>query len=59
MPSKYETVCILDGFLQIGFIFHIHIKNTATLYAFGMIMIAAEMVKSVSTTGELPFSYFA
>ena len=41
MPSKYETVCILDGFLQIGFIFHIHIKNTATLYTFCMIMIAA------------------
>ena len=31
MSRKQETVCILDRFLQIFFIFHVHIKNTSAL----------------------------
>ena len=59
VPGKYEPMGILDEFLNTCYIFHVHIKNTAALYASYVIMIAAKMVETVGPAGNLPFSYLA
>jgi hypothetical protein len=59
VPGELESMSILDGFLQIRFVFKVNIEYVTALHTFSVIVIAADMIKAVSTTGELSFSNFA
>lgn len=55
MPGKDEAVCIPNGMLQIFYVPHVHIKDTAALLASYVIMIAAKMVETIRSAGDFSF----
>ena len=59
VSSKFESVGILNGFLQIRFIFHVNVEYVTALHTFCMVVITANVIKAISSARELSFSNFA
>ena len=59
VPQKPEPMAILDVFIQIGDILHIHVENPPTPQAFGMMVVVTEMVKTVGASRNFQIADFS